>query len=146
MLDRNTLVGRPDGTFVGDVNGMPYHIISGEPYWDEAQEIAAELGDDLPMEQPSPLEQPPLAPAPMPTITRRQLRLALLKRFGLTSAQVEAQIAALPRTPIEREAAMIEWQDATTYERDHWLVIALGAALGLPTAQIDDAWREAATL
>ncbi len=89
---------------------------------------------------------PPPAPAPMPTITRRQLRLALLKRFGLTSTQVEAQIAALPRTPIEREAAMIEWQDATTYERDHWLVVALGAALGLPTAQIDDAWREAVTL
>jgi hypothetical protein len=89
---------------------------------------------------------PPPAPAPMPTITRRQLRLALLNRFGLTSAQVEAQIAALPRAPIEREAAMIEWQDATTYERDHWLVIALGAALGLTTAQIDDAWREAATL
>jgi hypothetical protein len=89
---------------------------------------------------------PPPAPAPMPTITRRQLRLALLNRFGLTSAQVEAEIAALPRAPIEREAAMIEWQDATTYERDHWLVIALGAALGLTTAQIDDAWREAATL
>jgi len=88
----------------------------------------------------------PPAPASMPTITRRQLRLALLKRFGLTSAQVDAEIAALPREPIEREAAMIEWQDATTYERDHWLVVALGAALGLPTAQIDDAWREAVTL
>ena len=85
--------------------------------------------------------QPPL----MPTITRRQLRLALL-RLGVTGDQVEAQIAAMRGTPIEREAAMIEWQDATTYERNHHLVVALGAALGLTTAQIDDAWMEAATI
>lgn len=89
---------------------------------------------------------PPPAPPAMPTITRRQLRLALLTRFGVTAAQVEAQIAAMPGTPIEREAAMIEWQDATTYERNHRLIVALGAALGLTTAQIDDAWKEAATI
>ena len=89
---------------------------------------------------------PPPASPPMPTITRRQLRLALLTRFGVTVEQVETQIAAMPGTPIEREAAMIEWQDATTYERNHRLVVALGAALGLTTAQIDDAWKEAVTI
>lgn len=89
---------------------------------------------------------PPPAPVPMPTITRRQLRLALLNRFGVTASQVEAKIADMTGTPIEREAAMIEWQDATTYERNHRLVIALGAALGLTEAQIDAAWMEAATI
>jgi hypothetical protein len=88
---------------------------------------------------------PPPAPPVMPTITRRQLRLALL-RLGVTGDQVEAQIAAMPGTPIEREAAMIEWQDATTYERNHPLVVMLGAALGLTEAQIDAAWMGAATL
>ena len=82
---------------------------------------------------------------PMPTITRRQLRLALL-RLGMTGAQVDAQIATMPGTPVEREAALIEWQDATTYYRDHPLVVALGAALGLTEAQIDNAWREASSL
>ena len=88
---------------------------------------------------------PPPPPPVMPTITRRQLRLALL-RLGVTGDQVEAQIAAMPGTPIEREAAMIEWQDATTYERNHPLVVMLGAALGLTEAQIDAAWMGAATL
>ncbi|MCE2761891.1 MAG: hypothetical protein LW713_12865 [Acetobacteraceae bacterium] len=88
---------------------------------------------------------PPPAPPHVPTITRRQLRLALL-RLGVTGDQVEAKIAAMPGTPIEREAAMIEWRDSGTYERDHQLVVALGAALGLTEAQIDAAWMEAATI
>jgi hypothetical protein len=88
---------------------------------------------------------PPPAPPLVPAITARQLRLALLG-LGLTGAQVEAQIAAMPGTPAQREAAMIEWEYATTYQRDHPLVVMLGAALGLTEAQIDDAWKEAATI
>ena len=81
----------------------------------------------------------------MPTLSARQLRLALLG-LGLTGAQVEAQIAAMPGTPAQREAAMIEWEYATTYQRDHPLVVMLGLALGLTEAQIDNAWQGAATL
>ena len=81
----------------------------------------------------------------LPTLSARQLRLALLG-LGLTGAQVEAKLAAMPGTPAEREAAMIEWEYATTYQRDHHLVVALGAALGLTTAQIDNAWQGAAML
>jgi hypothetical protein len=88
---------------------------------------------------------PPPAPPVMPTITARQLRLALLG-LGLTGAQVEAKIAAMPGTDAAREAALIEWEYATTYQRDHATVVALGAALGLTTAQIDNAWRSAAVL
>ena len=88
---------------------------------------------------------PPAPPPPLPVITARQLRLALL-RLGVTGAQVEAQIAAMPGTDADREAAMIEWEYATTYQRDHPLVAMLGAALGLTTAQIDAAWMEAATI
>lgn len=81
----------------------------------------------------------------IPTLSPRQLRLALL-RLGMTGAQVEAQIAAMPGTDADREAAMIEWEYAPTYQRDHPLVIMLGAALGLTQAQIDAAWMEAATI
>ena len=87
---------------------------------------------------------PPAAPA-LPTITARQLRLALLG-LGLTGAQVEAQIATMPGTDTTREAARIEWEYATSYQRDHQLVAMLGAALNLTEAQITSAWMEAATL
>ena len=88
----------------------------------------------------------PQAASPvMPTITARQLRLALLG-LGLTGAQVEAKIAVIPGIQTQREAAMIEWQYATTYERNHPLVVMLGAALDLTETQIDAAWMEAATI
>lgn len=87
---------------------------------------------------------PPTAPA-LPTITARQLRLALLG-LGLTGAQVEAQIATMPGTDTTREAARIEWEYATSYQREHQLVAMLGAALNLTSAQIDTAWVGAATL
>ncbi len=133
---------RTDGTLVGQVNGLPYHIIQSDPLWLVAQAIAANMGDELPFE---PAPSAPPAPPLVPAITARQLRLALLG-LGLTGAQVEAQIAAMPGTPAQREAAMIEWEYATTYQRDHPLVVALGAALGLTEAQIDAAWMEAATI
>lgn len=142
MMIESLIYRRQDNTFVGRVNGLPYHIIDSDPLWPQAQSLAQQMGDQLPFE-PAP---PAPMPAPMPTITRRQLRLALLSRFGVTSAQVEAKIADMTGTPAEREAAMIEWQDATTYERNHRLVIAIGAALGLTQAQIDAAWKEAATI
>ncbi len=133
---------RTDGTLVGQMNGLPYHIIQSDPLWLVAQAIAANMGDELPFE---PAPSAPPAPPLVPAITARQLRLALLG-LGLTGAQVEAQIAAMPGTPAQREAAMIEWEYATTYQRDHALVGMLGAALGLTTAQIDNAWQGAATI
>jgi len=79
------------------------------------------------------------------TITARQLRLAL-RGLGLTGAQVEAAIAAMPGSDMEREAALIEWEYATTFQRQHPLIVAIGAALGMTDAQIDAAWLHAATL
>ena len=81
----------------------------------------------------------PVIAAPMfPTLTRKQLRNGLLS-IGVTSADVEAQIAAIP-DPLEREAAMIDWQDTQTYQRDYPMINQIGAALGLPEEQIDALW------
>lgn len=88
---------------------------------------------------------PGIQPPPMPTINAAQLRLALLG-LGMTGAQVEAAIDAMPGTDMQREAARIQWEYATTYQRTHPLVIALGAALGLTETQIDNAWMEASML
>ena len=86
-----------------------------------------------------PEPEPPAPPAPTyPTLTRKQLRNGLLS-IGVTSAEVEAQIAAIP-DPLEREAAMIDWQDTQSYQRDYPMINQIGAALGLPEEQIDALW------
>jgi len=83
-------------------------------------------------------------PPPTPVLTRRQLRLGLLAN-GITTAQVEAVIAAIP-DEIDRETAQIEWADATAYERGHPLVDQIGDAIGLTPEQIDTMWADAAAL
>lgn len=85
---------------------------------------------------------PPPPPPPVPAaITRRQLRLWLV-RHDITLAQVEAAIAALPEP--QRTEALIEWQDATQYERAHPLLALLaGAVLGLEGAALDEALDQA---
>lgn len=80
--------------------------------------------------------------AGFPVLTRKQLRNGLLS-IGVTSADVEAQIAAIP-DPLEREAALIDWQDTQAYERTNPLVNRIGAAMGLPEEQIDALWMWAA--
>lgn len=130
---------RPDGTFVADLNGLPYHVIPSDPYWDEAVAEAARLGDALPFE-PEPEPQPQA----IQPLTRRQLRLGLLYA-GISTSQVEDAIAAIP-DPTDREVALIEWQDATIYERSHPLIDQIGSALGLTPEQIDAMWADAAAL
>ena len=87
--------------------------------------------------QPEPLPPPP----PPAAITRRQLRLWLV-RNGFALAQVEARIDALPEP--QRTEARIEWQDATQYERSHPLLRQLaGALLKLDGAALDAALDQA---
>ena len=81
--------------------------------------------------------------AGFPVLTRKQLRNGLLL-IGVNSADVEAQIAAIT-DPLEREAALIDWQDTQAYQRTNPLVNQIGAAMGLPEAQIDALWMWAAS-
>ena len=92
---------------------------------------------------------PPLPPPPPPTprvpnaVTRRQLRLWLV-RHGYTLAQIEALIDALPEP--QRTEARIEWEDATQYERGHPLLRQLaGQLLDLEGAALDTALDQAFT-
>lgn len=87
---------------------------------------------------------PPAQPPGFPTLTRKQLRNGLLS-IGVTSADAETQIGTIA-DPIEREAAMIDWQDTQAYERDNPLVNQIGASMGLPEAQIDALWLWSATV
>lgn len=81
--------------------------------------------------------------APVPTsVTMRQARLALSRAGHLANA--ETAIAGM--TGQAGEEARIEWEYATTLRRDHQLVVDLGPALGLEPADLDDLFRQAATI
>ena len=87
---------------------------------------------------------PPPPPVVIPqSVTMRQARLALLG-VGLLD-DVDAAIAAIP-DPVQRQAAQIEWEYATTVVRDSSWVQTLGASLNLTSAQIDELFIAAAKL
>lgn len=109
--------------------GGAFHAADGNPLPNE--EIIAEI-----------LSSAGNAPARLPAIKARQLRL-WLHGAGLLE-QIPALIEALPEP--RRTPARIEWEYATDYEREHPLVLQLGAALGMSAAEIDMAWRQAAAL
>lgn len=90
-------------------------------------------------EQPEPT--PEEARASMPPISRRQLRLTLV-RNEIALDDVAAMIEGLP-DGLSKDEARIEWEDAATFERMHPTLIQIGAALGMSPEQIDELWVEA---
>lgn len=69
------------------------------------------------------------APLAVPTfVTKRQGRQMLLLEGKLDA--VEPLLNAI-QDETERRLAFIYWEDSTEYERDHPLVVQIGAALGL---------------
>ena len=84
-------------------------------------------------------------PAAVPaTVSARQIRLWLVRR-GVSLAAVDAAIAAIPDAQA-REECRVEWDFAPWVERSHPMLVPLAAALGLSEAQVDEAFREAATI
>lgn len=74
-------------------------------------------------------------------LTARQLRLTLT-RNGISMAQVDAAIAAMPDGQ-EKEEAGIEWEYATTFERLSPTLLAIAGALDLTPEQVDTLWEQA---
>lgn len=129
------------------------------PSWEQVEDTAAldRLGmsaADLQAELAAAgvVIEPPQAPAvreavpePVPAISRRQCRLWLLTALGKTAADVEAAIAGIA-DPMAREAALIEWQDATVFYYDHPLIVELAPSFGVDPATLPDLFRAAAKL
>lgn len=87
--------------------------------------------------------EPPAPIVPVPqSVTMRQARLAL-HAAGLL-AGVDAAIASMQEPA--KTAAAIEWEYASSVERNAGLVPAMAAALGMSEADIDDLFITAATL
>lgn len=81
--------------------------------------------------------------APIPVITRRQLRLWLFSQ-GKSLEDVKAFIEAMPEP--SRSIALIEMEDAGTFERSHALFDLVGPTLGFTPEEMDQGFREAALL
>lgn len=81
---------------------------------------------------------PPAPPQVPQAVTRAQAKIALA-RANLFEAAVEAIAAA----PLE---AQIWWSEADTFRRDNEWVAAIGAVLGLDTAEIDALFIAAAQI
>jgi hypothetical protein len=137
------LYRRPDGTFVAEVNGMGYHVIPGEPLWNEAQQVAAEMGEDLPFEPPPPVSEP----API-VLTNRQLFISLAltgfiseaealaaARMGTVPAAIEEVFEELPDH--EAFAARVTWATMREVSRDHPLISTMIAASLATSEQVD---------
>lgn len=110
------------------------YLISGQ---NEAFEICAG-SDGSPILRPTP---PPQAVIPN-TVAMRQARLALL-RAGHYEA-VQQAVATLPNDA--GIAARIEWEFATTVERNSPIVTLLAGAIGLDESDLDDLFATAVTL
>lgn len=75
-------------------------------------------------------------------VTMRQARQALILA-GLDEA-VEAALAAMPGTP--GKLARAEWERSQTVQRNRPLVLQMGTALGLTSAQLDQLFITASQL
>jgi hypothetical protein len=90
--------------------------------------------------EPDPVPAP--APRPIARVTMRQARLALLGA-GMLEA-VNTALAGM--SGIAGEAARIEWEYATTVDKNSPLIAGLSDALGLTEAQLDELFGAASQL
>lgn len=98
-----------------------------------------------PEPQPTPAELAAVViPAPVLTLTARQMRLWLLSA-GLGDEAVRARLAAIPDAT-QRAASLIEWEYSVEIHSNHPLVLSIGAALGLSGAQLRAAFTAGAKL
>lgn len=98
------------------------------------------LTKEAPVEPPQP--EAPNEPVDLLTVplSRKQLRKTLLLEWQVGGPEIEAVINQIPDA-IEKQLALIDWQDSTNYHRGHELVNAISAKLGKDTAEIDRVWK-----
>lgn len=108
-------------------------------YGNAQEDFATELLEDDDPEVIAFLNPPEV----LPPITKRQLRLTLV-RNGISLETVEAAIGSMPEG-LQKQEAQIEWADASTFNRNHPTLLLIAGALGLTEEQVDAMWVEAVT-
>ena len=80
----------------------------------------------------------------LPILTRRQfMRTLVLNQFDLDD--IEAKIRTIEDAQ-ERQLALIDWHDATEFERNNQTMIMMIGLLGITNDQVDALWSQALTL
>ena len=80
---------------------------------------------------------------PVPALTRRQFRLALVTN-GYSLTDIEALIEQIP-DEMQKQIIKIEWQDATTFIRSSPNLLVMADLMGLSAEQVDALWSQALT-
>lgn len=139
---------------VEDPHGF-YHPLRG--YWQTLTEPSLEILNSYPEGTiPYPLKpgehyfpedggwtyvKPPTPPIELSPVSRRKLRLTLV-RNQIPLSRIEELIAAMPEG-LEKEEAQIEWADATEFDREHPTLLLIAEALNLSKEKVDEMWIEA---
>lgn len=110
-----------------------------EPQCREIYEQAL-TGEVAPYQPPTPED----IRVSMPALSPRQMLLALLS-INVTQDEVEQTINSIENED-DRARAMIEWNAATSFERNHPTISLVADTLGLPAEQVDALWIWASTI
>ena len=81
---------------------------------------------------------------PVPALTRRQFRLALVTN-GYILADIETLIEQIP-DEMQKQIIKIEWQDATTFIRTSPNLLTMSNLMGLSAEQVDALWAQGLAL
>lgn len=129
----------PDGTSVDDMEMYVKSLIEGDINLMSVH--ASDLAFKYNLKN-STVVSTSLEPTPeeirelMQPISKRQLRLTLV-RNGISISELDNAISQMG------DEAIIEWQDATEYNRLHPLLLQVAAYLELTPEQVDVMWQEA---
>lgn len=133
-------------TIIADIDGdgtteeVLYGVVPDDNYG-IAPQVKAAVTDWIDEGKPVAAYVPPTLEeirAYMPKLTRRQLLLGLLS-IGITEISVDAAL-------VNDAEGMIEWKNASSFERTHPLISGLSVIFGLPDSQVDSLWLWTAQL
>lgn len=77
-------------------------------------------------------------------LTRRQFRMVFILN-GYDLDAIKAKILEIEDTQT-RQLTLVEWEDATTFERDNASLVMMAGLLGLNDDQVNAMWKQALTL
>ena len=129
---------RLDGSFVAEINGLPYHVTAAEP---ALYATALQHGMSAPFE--------PVPPTPTPEETLAAWRAAAeVSRFQAFAALHLAGKLDDATAAAEADGGLtvIAWQNAQVFKRSSPMMNALAPALGLDDEALDDLFRAAALI
>ena len=88
-------------------------------------------------------EIPPEPPQIPEEVTRRQFRIALILA-GIELSDVEDALNNI-EDPVERAIALVEWNDALTFKRNHTLIISFAPMFNLTQEDLDQLFLTASS-